>query len=69
MHVYSKTETDLQVQRTNQGLPTGKGRWGRKIGVWGLEIQSVMYKINKLQDYIIQHREYSQYFIITINAV
>ena len=28
-----------------------------------------MDKINKLQGYIIQHREYSQYFIITINRV
>ena len=28
-----------------------------------------MYKINKLQGYIIQHTEYSQYFIITINGV
>ena len=27
------------------------------------------YKINKLQGYIVQHREYSQYFIITINGV
>ena len=25
-----------------------------------------MYKINKLQGYIVQHREYSQYFIRTI---
>ena len=24
-----------------------------------------MYKINKLQGYIVQHREYSQYFIIS----
>ena len=28
-----------------------------------------MYKINKLQGYIVQHREYSQYFIITLNGV
>ena len=28
-----------------------------------------MYKISKLQGYIVQHREYSQYFIITINGV
>ena len=28
-----------------------------------------MYKINKLQGYIAQHREYSEYFIITINGV
>ena len=27
-----------------------------------------MYKINKLQEYIVQHREYSLYFIITING-
>ena len=28
-----------------------------------------MYKINNLQGHIVQHREYSQYFIITINGV
>ena len=28
-----------------------------------------MYDINKLQGYIILHRAYSQYFIITINGV
>ena len=25
-----------------------------------------MYKINRLEGYIVKHREYSQYFIITI---
>ena len=33
------------------------------------EVQTTMYKINKLQGYIVQHREYSQYFIITRNGV
>ena len=28
-----------------------------------------MYKINKLQGYIVQHREYSRNFIITINGI
>ena len=28
-----------------------------------------MHKINKLQGYIIQHREYNQYFIITRNGI
>ena len=28
-----------------------------------------MYKINKLQGYNFQHKEYSQYFIITINGI
>ena len=35
----------------------------------GIEVQTTLYKINKLQGYIIQHREYSQYFIITISEV
>ena len=29
----------------------------------GLEAQNTMYKINRLHGYIVQHREYSQYFI------
>ena len=40
-----------------------------KIRVGDEEIQNTMCKINKLQGYIIQHREYSQYFIITLNGV
>ena len=28
-----------------------------------------MYKINKLQGYLVQHGKYSQYLIITINGV
>ena len=28
-----------------------------------------MYKINKLQGYIVQHKEYSQYFTITIIGI
>ena len=31
--------------------------------------QIILYKINKIQGYIVQHREYSQYFIITINGI
>ena len=33
------------------------------------EVQTTMYKINKLQGYIVQHREYSQYFIIATNGI
>ena len=29
--------------------------------------QTIRCKINRLQGYIVQHREYSQYFMITIN--
>ena len=47
---------------------SGEREVGRgKIGVGDEEVQTTMYKINKLQGYIVQHREYSQYFLITIN--
>ena len=29
----------------------------------------MMYKVNKLRGYIVQHREYNQYFTITLNAI
>ena len=32
-------------------------------------IEKIFHKINKLQGYILQHREYSKYFIITLNGV
>ena len=37
-----------------------------KIEVGSSEVQTTMYKINKLQGSIVQNREYSQYFTITI---
>ena len=43
----------------------GKG----KIGIGDEEIRTTMYKINKLQGYKVQHKEYSQYFIITVNGI
>ena len=50
-------------------VASGKREVGRgKIGVGEYEVQTTTYKINKLQRFIIQHREYSQYFI-TINGV
>ena len=40
-----------------------------KIEAENEEVQMTMNKINKLQGYIIQHREYSQYFITTLNEI
>jgi len=31
--------------------------------------ETIMYKINQLQGYTVLHREYSQYFRITINKI
>ena len=44
----------------------GVGR-DRGRGLRGTNI--AMYKVNKLQGYMVQHREYSQYFIATSNGV
>ena len=40
-----------------------------KIGVGDQEVQVTMYKINEIQEYIVQHRERSQYFIIILNEI
>ena len=45
----------------------GVGRGKIEEGI--SEGQTTVYKINKLQEYIIKHREYSKYFIITSNGV
>ena len=42
----------------------GEGSWEGQDGVVHKEVQTIMYKINKLQ-----HREYSQYFLVTINRI
>ena len=34
----------------------------------GLEMQTSRSKINKIQGYVVQHWEYSQYFIIILNG-
>ena len=57
------TENNLVVTRGERG----KGR--SKIGKGNYEVQTTRYKINKLQGYSVQHKEYSQYFIITLYGV
>ena len=32
-------------------------------------VQTTLYKINKLQKYFVQHREYNQCFIISISGI
>ena len=44
-----------------------EGRRG-KTGVEYFEEQTV-YKIDKQQGYIVQHREYSHYFVVTLSGV
>ena len=68
---YNKAETDSQIQRINQWLPAGREKRGgaRKIGVADQEVQTSVYKIKKIKGYIVQHREYHKYFVITLNGI
>ena len=33
------------------------------------EVQTTMYKINKLQRYTVQHRQYHRYYMVTTNGI
>lgn len=59
MSKYNKIETDPQIQGPNLWFPEGRQVvWER--GVETCEVQTSGYKINKLWEYDVQHREYSQ---------
>ena len=59
------------IFRDNRLMVTSRERkgWERQNSGRGFGVQTIMYKINKLQGHIAQHREYSQYFIVTTKGV
>ena len=61
--------TFLSYREKTSGCQWREGRGRAKIGVWDQEIQTTMYKISKKQGCIIQHREYSQYFMVILYGV
>ena len=66
-HEYNRKEADSQVERANQCHQWGEGSWEGQHK--GKGIRSTNYDLeNKLQGHIIQHRENSQYIVITING-
>ena len=60
-----------ETHRYRELVVTSGERVGRRVksAVGDLEAQTTMYEINKLQGYIVQHREYSRYFIITLSGI
>ena len=50
-----KTETDSQTQRTDLWLPRERERDG--LGVWGQQMQTITFRIDKQQGPTIQHKE------------
>ena len=70
---YNKLVNITKQKQTHRYREKNSGyQWGERREEWQAkrELRDVtMYKINKLQEYTVQHREYSQCFIITINGV
>ena len=42
-----KTEIDSQIQRTDLWLPRGRGRKQDGRGVWGQQMQTITFKVDK----------------------
>ena len=61
-----KKDTHKYREQTSGYQWGGKSRKGQDRSR-GLSHKTTMYKINELQGYIVQAKEYSQYFIIIMN--
>ena len=68
MNITKKKQTHGYREQTS-GYQWGDGSGEGQDSGRGLEMQTVLYKISKLQESTIQQMEYSPYFIITISVV
>ena len=58
---------EIKKKKRNRLTDMENKEWrSGKIEVGSSEVQTTMYEINKLQGSIVQNREYSQYFTLTI---
>ena len=54
---FCATETHSQTLRTDLGLPGGAG-WERGgVGIWGQQMLTIIYRMDKQQGPTVQHRE------------
>ena len=60
MNIIKQKQTHRYREQTS-GQQWGEEAGRGKVGGGDQEVQTTMYKINKLKGYIAQHREYSQY--------
>lgn len=66
MNLYSKMETDSQIQKVNEQLPVNRGKGERTDR--GMELRDTkVYKGNK--ECIVQHKNYSHYLVICFNGI
>ena len=67
MKEYNKTETDSDTEN-KLVVTSGEREEGGAREEKGIKRHKLLL-LNKLQRYIVQHKEYSQYFIITLNGI
>ena len=61
----TETKTNSQIQKINSWLPVGREKRGDARQGYGTDIQTTMHKIDKHQEYILQHRElYTLFYFI-----
>ena len=65
----TKEKQTHRFREQTSGYQWGEGQGKVQYRHRELRVQTTMCNKNKLQRYIVQHREYGQYFIITINGV
>ena len=66
----TKQKPTHRCKKQAKWLPPVTGTKEESSQGYGIkELQTAMYKTNKIQGYIAWYKEYSQYFIITINGV
>ena len=53
-----------QTNRHREQTCQGQGMQRDGVGVWVLEMQTIIYSMNKLQGPTVQHRNYIQYPVI-----
>ena len=68
MNITEQKQTHRYKEQTS-GYQQGEGGGEGQDRGRGLRGTNYYVLINKVQGYIIQHREYSQYFIITLNGI
>ena len=55
MNLFTKQKQTLRHRKQSYSYQRGRGR--DKLGVWDLQIQTTIYKIDKQQGPTVQHRE------------
>ena len=59
-----ETETNSQTQRTDLWLP----RMGERLGICDQPMQTIIYRMDRQQGPIVQHKNYIQYPVINHNG-